>query len=78
MTGPFDSENEESGVFDEETSGPFCRHYGDPASCEILCARAGCRHGCTSHDALVSADGGYGCMVEVPVCDCQDWMEPEE
>jgi hypothetical protein len=52
----------------KEDSGPFCRHYGDPASCEI------CGHRCTEHDLVAAKDGGYGCMVEE--CVCMDWKEP--
>lgn len=50
-------------------SGPFCRHWGDPADCDIVCAS--CGHRCTRHRA---EDGESECTD----CECERWVEPDE
>lgn len=52
-------------------SGPFCRHWGDPNDCDIVCAE--CGHRCTQH---ACDDGDFSCSVDD--CECQAWKEPEE
>lgn len=52
-------------------SGPFCRHWSDPADCDKMCA--GCGHGCTSH---YFGDGESACADSA--CDCAGWVEPTE
>ena len=46
-------------------SGPFCRHWYDPAECEEKCAN--CGHRCFSH--------GYGSDSGCNECDCQEWKD---
>lgn len=53
---------------DYET-GPFCRHWGDPADCDIPCGE--CEHRCTQHGAT---DGLSGCLEAD--CSCEAWVEP--
>jgi hypothetical protein len=45
-------------------SGPFCRHFHDPADCEEICF---CGHPCNYHGAAPDS----GCLV----CDCEQWKE---
>lgn len=53
----------------EVESGPFCRHYGDPADCDHECQI--CGHTCSQH---VQDDFGY-CRVDE--CECQEWREKD-
>lgn len=55
----------------EWNSGPFCRHWGDPIDCDILCAN--CGHRCPRHSA---EDGETDCLLE-DGCPCEAWVEPE-
>ena len=51
--------------WDGYESGPFCRHWSDPADCEDLCAL--CSHPCGQHeDDVCDTDG----------CDCRQWVNP--
>lgn len=50
-------------------SGPFCRHWGDPADCEEVCV---CGHSCTEHEF---AEPG-ACLVVG--CECQRWREAKQ
>jgi hypothetical protein len=50
-------------------SGPFCRHWSDPADCDILCAT--CGHKCHQHE--FEAPGA--CMMDG--CACEAWNEGE-
>jgi hypothetical protein len=52
-------------------SGPFCRHWGDPSDCPIVCL--GCGHRCSHHGA---EDGLSGCNDYE--CDCEAWSEEQE
>lgn len=52
-------------------TGPFCRHWGDPSDCAILCAV--CGHKCTRHEC---EDGRRECLEDD--CDCERWTEAEE
>lgn len=48
-------------------SGPFCRHWSDPADCDERCAR--CNHRCGRH---AFGDGDSECME----CEeCLAWVE---
>ena len=46
----------------EYESGPFCRHWSDPADCDQLCV---CGHKCCQHR-------GDECQE----CDCEQFKEP--
>lgn len=61
-----DSEAEDSG---EWNTGPFCRHWGDPADCDILCT---CKHPCKIHDL---DDDSSECNEEG--CGCKKFEEAE-
>ena len=50
-------------------SGPFCRHWRDPADCDLACAR--CGHGCTRH----FTGGDTGC--DENGCACAAWTEDD-
>lgn len=52
----------------EYESGPFCRHWGDPADCEEVCGT--CGHHCCRH---WFSDGDSSCND----CDCEAWTEKE-
>lgn len=52
---------------DDDASGPFCRHWSDPADCVMACAR--CGHLCCEHD--VSSPGE--CLEAG--CTCERWSE---
>ena len=53
-------------------TGPFCRHYADPADCDIKCLR--CNHECHEHDQdVVSGDG----KCNHDSCECHDWLEKD-
>jgi hypothetical protein len=47
-------------------SGPFCRHFHDPADCEEVCI---CGHTCNYH----GANPDSGCLVGD--CSCAQWEE---
>lgn len=49
-------------------SGPFCRHWGDPSDCDILCEN--CLHRCGSHEM---DEGRTDCHE----CDCEKWEGSE-
>jgi len=75
------AEGDEDTEYDEPCeSGPFCRHYGDPADCDILCAR--CGHRCARHEQ--GGDDESECRgapyddPPMPDCPCPAWVEPEE
>ena len=52
----------------EYDSGPFCRHWHDPADCDVKCVR--CGHACMEH----SFDEPYYC----DECDCKGWEEADD
>lgn len=54
-----------------EDSGPYCRHWSDPAECEEC--RAGCAHcGCSGVDHSFQAEG------KCDNCpDCPGWEDKE-
>lgn len=54
--------------WEDYESGPFCRHWSDPADCEEVCV---CGHGCIEH----AWDGDTLC--DVQDCDCLEWREKE-
>ena len=54
--------------FDEYESGPFCRHWGDPADCDELCAN--CHHKCSWHQDECNFE-----TQERVLCDCAFWVE---
>jgi hypothetical protein len=49
-------------------SGPFCRHWRDPADCNLLCKV--CRHFCWQHSWYVN-----NCNVEG--CSCEEYKDDE-
>ena len=49
-------------------SGPFCRHWSDPADCDIKCAK--CGHDCCHHGY---GDGDLACS---DCDDCTEWEDP--
>lgn len=65
---------------DDETppaSGPFCRHFGDPADCAVQCAS--CGHACSDH--AQDDDDSACCVLLVATgedCPCNVWAEPPE
>lgn len=63
--------DDESGWEDYET-GPFCRHWSDPADCAEVCQA--CGHRCGVHDF------GDGAATECnePECDCKEWTAQTE
>ena len=65
-----------------QESGPFCRHWGDPADCDEKCAT--CGHECCEHDQ--SGDGEPSeCNhftnneeTNEPIdCECENYTEQE-
>ena len=52
------------------SSGPFCRHWGDPSGCDERCAA--CSHTCAQHHAF----DPYECTADD--CKCEGWVEPDE
>lgn len=59
------SDNDEDDSEREDyDSGPFCRHWSDPADCEIVCAN--CGHRCGQHEDS-----------ECSECNCEEWKESE-
>lgn len=61
-------ENDSTDNYLDYESGPFCRHFSDPADCEKKCV--GCGHECQDHNY---SDGNYSCCL----CDCECWVEGE-
>ncbi len=61
-------------------SGPFCRHFGDPADCDRLCER--CGHRCSAHDQGGEDDSEcnmpFGESPDDVPCPCEAWVEPED
>lgn len=55
---------------DEYDSGPFCRHWSDPADCDEKCAD--CGHDCTGH---AWGDGDTYCLDAS--CKCEEWKESD-
>jgi|GEM_PF-5544248 len=53
-------------------SGPFCRHWSDPADCEL------CRAGCANcgHGGEVHALGSEA-LCEEDGCQCPGWQDQE-
>lgn len=60
------SEDDDSGVYD---SGPFCRHWSDPADCDILCAT--CGHRCHPDEECYY-------IGDLEDCRCPEWKDPPE
>ena len=58
--------DEDSGE-SEYNSGPFCRHWSDPADCDETCGC--CGHRCVDH---AFGDGAEPACSE---CDCEAWVE---
>ena len=52
--------------WEDYESGPFCRHWGDPADCPEECQ---CAHTCTWHEW----DEPGACLADG--CDCEEWQE---
>ncbi len=50
---------------EEPVSGPYCRHYYDPADCDELCP---CGHTCSQHTGSWAPD-------PCSVCSCQQFGE---
>jgi hypothetical protein len=61
--------SEDTQDWSDYETGPFCRHWGDPADCAIECAT--CGHKCTQHGAM---DGMWECNEYD--CACEEWKEP--
>lgn len=60
-------ESDESEDTTDYNSGPYCRHWNDPADCDAVCGT--CGHTCGQHvDAL-------GCRDEH--CPCEDFTKPQ-
>lgn len=58
-------------------SGPFCRHFSDPADCDVLCAR--CGHRCSLHEQGGEDDSACrGEPYSREHCTCEAWVEPED
>jgi hypothetical protein len=55
---------------EEYDSGPFCRHFSDPADCTLNCKE--CDHRCVDHPF----DGGE-CLYS-DECGCSHYVDPEE
>jgi hypothetical protein len=60
----------------EYDTGPFCRHFGDPADCDIECLH--CGHPCFAHgqepgnaECHFVSDAGVACT-------CMEWELPED
>lgn len=49
---------------DDPDSGPYCRHWHEPWSCEETCVA--CGHQCRDH---------YG-ECDVAMCTCAEWVDP--
>ncbi len=58
----------EGDEIEDYESGPFCRHWGDPADCDEPCAR--CGHRCSDHP--------YDGCCDEDDCSCPDFVEPPE
>lgn len=52
----------------EYDSGPFCRHWGDPDTCEAVCKN--CGHRCGVHGDTSCDD-----WRNQPACPCTKWEE---
>jgi hypothetical protein len=50
-------------------TGPFCRHWSDPADCDIKCAT--CGHDCHRHEFEKPGE----CFEDG--CECKEWKEQE-
>lgn len=59
--------SEEADPFENYETGPFCRHFSDPADCDIKCAS--CGHRCTQHD--------FESPGPCDECECKAWAEPQ-
>lgn len=62
-------ETENDSIWDDYDSGPFCRHFSDPADCEEVCKR--CGHKCHEHGSGV--DDGEPCFHDE--CSCTGWVD---
>lgn len=58
---------DEGSDWEDYSSGPFCRHWGDPSDCEETCAECGHRCGIHYGDDGECHDSG---------CKCLKWVEP--
>ena len=57
--------------WEDYESGPFCRHWGDPESCDEVCAT--CGHRCPRHN--VERGNAY-CFEDG--CEYEEWKESNE
>ena len=63
--------DDEVDSFENYSTGPFCRHYGDPSDCDDVCGR--CGHLCHQHDQY---EDDSECNVDN--CFCNTWAEEDE
>jgi len=61
-------DEEKEGIEEGFESGPFCRHWSDPADCDVKCKR--CGHRCCRHW------NDDGC--EEDDCNCIGWLEDDK
>lgn len=57
-------------AWEDYETGPFCRHWGDPADCAEVCAT--CGHRCTNHEWEAPGE----CTVEG--CECKEWKDKHD
>lgn len=58
--------DDEDSSWEGYESGPFCRHWSDPADCDTLCK---CGHQCCQHSAYTDA---------CAECDCEEFCDNED
>lgn len=56
-------------VSDDYESGPFCRHWSDPADCDEQCAN--CEHICREHEFEYPGE----CAGDNGNCYCEEWED---
>ncbi len=61
--------------YENDDSGPYCQHWGDPSDCDEVCV--GCQHKCCEHrdDECSGAVHGFsvtGSLIDME-CDCEEF-----
>lgn len=56
--------------FEDIDTGPYCRHFRDPADCDEKCLR--CNHECHEHE-----QNGLDDKCNHDGCECPDWKEDD-
>lgn len=67
-----DDQKDTEDAWEDYETGPFCRHYGDPADCALVCAA--CGHECWQHPQ-VERETDYRAGCTECSCSCLGWKE---